>query len=120
MEEARHLADRGELEKGKKQVEQTLSDTTGMMAQLGLKETDDLMMAEVVTDLKTASTNMRTTATYQTVGAAQMMCATESHAFQRSNKVDSMMESGAEERSAYANHSKKMMMKSSKQAFGFS
>jgi len=78
-------------------------------------------MSEVVADLQLASTNMRSSSVFNTVGRSHMESAVMSHAHQRSNKVDSMMNSSdAIGKSAYAGNTKKSMMQSAKDAFGYS
>jgi len=119
MQEARGAGERGDLEAGQRQIERMLTTTTETMLHLGITEESDLMMAEVVADLKEAQTNLRTSVQFRTVGQSAMASAEMSHGYQRSNKASSMMSVGAEDRSAYAGASKKAMMKSVKESFGY-
>lgn len=120
MEEARLAAEAGNLDQGRSHVNNIADKMNKTMQMLGISEESDAMMTEVMSDLKEASSNLRSKSVYQQFGSAQMQSAAMSHAYQRSNKVDSMMSSAdAIDKSAYAQASKKSMMKSAKQAFGF-
>ena len=77
------------------------------------------MMKEVCADLQTSCDLTQDSKTYQSKGRAQVCQAMESHSFQRSNKVDKMMDRGAEDSSAYATVGKRMMMKTAKSSFGY-
>ena len=121
MEEARITGERGDIAGGRARLDAMLAKTTNVLTALGITEAEDVMMAEVASDLRLASKNMTSASQFNSYGRSQMQSAAQSHAFQRSNKVDSMMDSDeCVERNAYANASKKKMMKDAKSAFGYS
>jgi hypothetical protein len=81
---------------------------------------DDMMLEEISKDLTKAQEGMQSSAKFQSEGWSMMKSAAHRNFEQRSNQVDSMMETGAEEQSAYATSAKKRMMKNAKSKFGMS
>jgi hypothetical protein len=120
MEEAKEAGDKGRYEDGRQQVQMMLGKVSKTMKDMGLAEDEDSMLEEISTDLKEAEVGMRSSMAFRVQGKAQMESASMSHAYQRSNKVDSMLDQGAVLKSAYANDSKKSMIAQAKNAFGFS
>lgn len=119
MDKARIYGETGDYATSQETVKKTILETEATIAALGEAAKNDLMLSEVLSDLRLASTKVKDAQTFRTEGAQMMSSAAQSHAYQRSNKVDSMMEERSEDHSAYMNASKKVMMKSAKANFGY-
>jgi len=91
LEEARKAGDAGDLTGGQKTIDNTMSRLASAMNELHVTEEDDDMLHELNNDLRTAKNGLRSTSFYAQA-RGKMAAASYSHAQQRSNKTEELLD----------------------------